>query len=73
MALLHFKVGQAVGDGIDKAGEVLGSGISKGTEFTGTLVESFADKEETKTSPIKSLNELLDKANKQENEAEWLP
>jgi len=67
------KVGQAVGTSIDKAGEVLGSGISKGTKITGDIVESFADKEDTKASPVKSLNELLDKANKQENEAEWLP
>ncbi|OXA45521.1 apolipoprotein D [Folsomia candida] len=67
------KVGQAVGTGIDKAGEVLGSGISKASDVTGDIVESFADKEDKKTAPIKSLNELLDKAKVQENEAEWLP
>lgn len=68
-----LKVGQAVGTGIDKAGEVLGSGISKASDVTGDIVESFADKEDKKTAPIKSLNELLDKAKVQENEAEWLP
>jgi hypothetical protein len=39
---------------------------------TGDIVGSFADKDK-KNSPVKSLNELLDKAKVQENEAEWLP
>jgi hypothetical protein len=66
------KVGQAVGDGIDKAGDVLGSGISKAADVTSDIVQTFAEKEK-KSSPVKSLNELLDKAKVQENEAEWLP
>jgi len=67
------KVGETVGSTIDKAGEVLGSGISKASEVTGDIVQTFADKEDKKRSPVKSLNELLDNAKVQENEAEWLP
>jgi lipocalin len=66
------KVGQAVGTGIDKAGEVLGQGISKATDVTGDIVESFGD-EDKKKIPVKTLNDLLDKAKVQDNEAEWLP
>lgn len=62
-----------MGEGIDKAGEVLGTGISKGTDIAGGLVESFADSDDKKNSPVKSLDELLDKAKVQDNEAEWLP
>jgi len=68
---LDFKVGQAVGDGLDKAGDVLGSGISKAADVTSDIVQTFAEKEK-KSSPV-NLNELLDKAKVQENEAEWLP
>ena len=66
------EVGGAIGSGVEKAGDVLGSGITKATDITSGLVGSLGE-ETSSSKPKKSLDDLLDKAKTQENDAEWIP
>jgi lipocalin len=69
------KAGGAIGTGLQQAGEVIGSGITKAGDMSGGLIESFAgDKPDSNKNPLKqSLNDLLDNAKTQDNDAEWIP
>jgi len=66
------KVGGTIGNGLQQAGEVIGTGITKGADMAGGIVESFGEKQ-NKNPSKQSLNELLDNAKTQENDAEWIP
>jgi lipocalin len=70
------KVGGTIGSGFQQVGDVVGSGITKATDVGGDLIEKFGEQPEQPESvkhPLKQINELLDNAKAQENDAELFP
>ncbi|CAG7786991.1 unnamed protein product [Allacma fusca] len=72
------KIGGVVKKGIDEASGIMGSGIAQAANITGEIIDTFdknKDKDSIQSSPApeKKLNELLDSAKPQDNDAEWLP
>jgi len=69
-----------VRDGLNFTSSVVGNGVAQASNITADLIGSFAEKEVSSTAAPnqpseekEKLNELLDKANNKENDAEWLP
>ncbi len=50
---------------------MIGSGITKAADVTSGIVESFGE-EKKGNRPRKILDDLLDRAKSQDNDAEWI-
>jgi len=71
------KIGGAIKSGIDEASDAVGSGIAQAANITTGIINSLDknkdDIMQSSPAPDKKLNDLLDNAKPQDNDAEWLP